>query len=71
MHGLSIYVYVYAQRLIGAAMTGAYYAVVPFIGVLLSVIIFKNALSPAFIMAVVLMALGAWLASSDEPLGQK
>lgn len=70
-YGLSIYVYVYAQRLIGAARTSAYYAVAPFIGVLLSVIIFKNALSPTFMIAVILMVLGAWLASSDEPFGQK
>ena len=33
MYGLSIFAYVYAQRLIGAARTSAYYAVAPFIGV--------------------------------------
>lgn len=30
-YGLSIYFYVYAQRLLGAARTSAYYAVAPFI----------------------------------------
>ena len=34
-YGLSIYFYVYAQRDLGAAKTSAYYAVAPFIGVLL------------------------------------
>ena len=67
-YGMSIYVYVYAQRQIGAARTSAYYAIAPFIGVLLSLIIFRNALSLAFWAAVALMAVGAWLASSDEPL---
>jgi len=39
-YGLSIYLYVYAQRYLGAAKTSAYYAVAPFIGAGLSLIIF-------------------------------
>ena len=70
-YGMSIYVYVYAQRLIGAARTSAYYAVAPFIGVLLSLIIFRTPLSGTFLAAVALMAVGAWLAGSDEPLLKK
>ena len=70
-YGMSIYVYVYAQRKIGAARTSAYYAIAPFIGVLLSLVIFRNPLSGAFLVAVALMAVGAWLASSDEPLLKK
>ena len=31
-YGLSIYLYVYAQRYLGAAKTSAYYAIAPFIG---------------------------------------
>lgn len=38
-YGLSIYFYVYAQRLLGAARPIAYYAVAPFISAILSVII--------------------------------
>lgn len=38
-YGLSIFFYVYAQRLLGAARTSAYYAIAPFIGTLLSLII--------------------------------
>lgn len=41
-YGLSIYFYVYAQRLLGAARTSAYYAVAPFIAAILSLIIFRN-----------------------------
>ena len=40
-YGLSIYFYVYAQRDLGAAKTSAYYAIAPFIGVLLSFIMFR------------------------------
>ena len=38
-YGLSIYYYTYAQRVIGAARTSAYYAIAPFIGVVLSMLI--------------------------------
>ena len=41
--GLSIYFYIYAQRTLGAAKTSAYYAVAPFIGVLLSFAVFREA----------------------------
>lgn len=41
-YGLSIFFYVYAQRDLGAARTSAYYAVSPFIGVLLSLVIFRE-----------------------------
>lgn len=41
-YGLSIYFYVYAQRFLGAAKTSAYYAVAPFLGVLLSLAIFRQ-----------------------------
>lgn len=67
-YGLSIFSYVYAQRLLGAARTGAYYAFAPFIGVLLSLIIFKQLPQPVFWIALALMAIGARLSSSDRPL---
>lgn len=41
-YGLSIFFYVYAQRDLGAARTSAYYAVSPFIGVLLSLVIYRE-----------------------------
>lgn len=41
-YGLSIFFYVYAQRFLGAARTSAYYAAAPFIGVLLSLVIFRE-----------------------------
>ena len=70
-YGFSIFVYVYAQRLLGAARTSAYYAVAPFIGVLLSLLIFKQMPPGSFYIALALMAIGAWLCSSDRPLLDK
>jgi len=64
-YGLSIYYYVYAQRLLGAARTSAYYAVAPFIGAFLSLIIFRKVPGVLFLAALALMAVGAWLSSGD------
>ena len=63
--GLGIYYYVYAQRLLGAARTSAYYAVAPFIGAFLSLIIFREVPGVLFLAALALMAVGAWLSSGD------
>ena len=67
-YGLSIYFYVYAQRTLGASRTSAYYAVSPFIGTFLSLIIFKTVPGTLFIVSLILMIFGAWLSSSDKPL---
>ena len=56
--GLSVYFYVLAQSRIGAARTGSYYAVSPFVGVLLSLLIFREIPGPLFWVAFALMALG-------------
>ncbi len=62
-YGLSIYFYVYAQRVLGAARTSAYYAVAPFIAALLSLLIFREMPSEYYLAALALMALGAWLSA--------
>lgn len=67
-YGLSIFFYVYAQRLLGAARTSAYYAIAPFIGTLLSLLIFRDLPPYTYFLALGLMAVGAWLCSSDEPI---
>lgn len=67
-YGLSIFFYVYAQRRLGAARTSAYYAISPFIGAFLSLIIFGDIPPYTFFIALLLMAIGAWLCASDEPL---
>jgi len=64
-YGLSIYFYVYAQRILGASRTSAYYAIAPFIGVLLSVLLFQTVPDIRFFVAAGFMLLGAWLSSAE------
>lgn len=70
-YGVSIFFYVYAQRILGAARTSAYYAATPFIGTLLSLIIFKEVPLYTYFIGLSLMAVGAWACASDEPLFQR
>ena len=65
-YGLSIYLYVYAQRYLGAAKTSAYYAVAPFIGAALSFIIFLELPSLTFIIALIIMIIGTYFATTDS-----
>lgn len=65
-YGLSIYFYVYAQRDLGAAKTSACYAVAPFIGVLLSFLIFRDLPGPLFWAALAIMVAGTWLVNRDQ-----
>lgn len=64
-YGLSIFLYIYAQRYLGAAKTSAYYAVSPFIGVGLSLVIFREVPSASFIVALSIMVLGMYFASTE------
>ncbi|MBR2337427.1 MAG: DMT family transporter [Clostridia bacterium] len=70
-YGLSIFFYVHAQRILGAARTSAYYAVAPFIGTLLSLIIFRELPHYTYFIALGLMVIGAWLSANDEPIFKK
>ena len=65
-YGLSIYFYIYAQRVLGAAKTSTYYAISPFIGVVLSLIIFTELPSVVFIIALAIMAMGTYFASTSD-----
>ncbi|MCR5421390.1 MAG: DMT family transporter [Lachnospiraceae bacterium] len=62
-YGLSIYTYVYAQRYIGAARTSAFYALSPFVGSVISLIIFPKIPSFLFVTAFIIMAAGSCLAT--------
>ena len=66
-YGLSIYFYVYAQRYLGAAKTSAYYAIAPFVGVLLSFIIFREIPGVLFFVALLIMIAGTWMVNRDQP----
>ena len=60
-YGLSIMFYIYAQRELGAAKTSAYYAIAPFIGVALSLIIFAELPSVSFVAALLIMIAGTYV----------
>lgn len=64
-YGLSIFFYVYAQRYLGASKTSAYYAISPFLGVLLSLLIFKEIPDASFWIALAIMATGTYLTTTS------
>lgn len=65
-YGLSIVLYIYAQRALGAARTSAYYAVAPFIGVALSLVIFRELPSASFVVALLVMIAGTWVVTAAD-----
>ena len=64
-YGLSIYFYIYAQRDLGAAKTSAYYAIAPFVGAGLSLLVFWEKPSWLYITALMIMILGTYFATID------
>ncbi len=64
-YGLSIFLYVRAQNVLGAAKTSAYYAVAPFIGAFLSFLLLREKLSKTYIIALGIMIWGSVLVVKD------
>jgi len=64
-YGLSIFLYVRAQSVIGAAKTSAYYAVAPFIGSFLSFVFLREPLSWIYLAALIVMIAGSVLVVMD------
>lgn len=64
-YGLSIYFYIYAQRDLGAAKTSTYYAVAPFVGAGLSMLIFRDVPTVSYTVAFIIMIFGTYFASTD------
>ncbi len=60
-YGVSLVLFVLGLRFLGAARTGAYFSAAPFIGAILSLLIFKEPLTVRLIAAGGLMALGLYL----------
>ena len=67
-YGLSIFLYVRAQNVLGAAKTSAYYAVAPFIGALLSFLFLKETLTWMYLAALAVMILGTVFVVKDTLL---
>ncbi len=64
-YGLSIFLYVRAQSVLGAAKTSAYYAVAPFVGTFLAFVFLREPITPAYIVALIVMAAGSALVVTD------
>lgn len=58
-YGLSIFLYIRAQRNLGAAKTSAYYAVAPFIGAFLAFVLNGEKLTLMYFIGLILMAIGS------------
>ncbi len=69
-YGLSITLYILAQRELGAAKTSAYYAVAPFLGAGFSVVLLGERPGLLFWEALAMMALSAFLTARDTILLQ-
>ncbi len=65
-YGVGITLYIHALRGLGAARTGALYSTAPFIGMLLSFVLFREAPTVQFLVAFVVMALGTWLLVNEK-----
>ena len=64
-YGLSIFLYVRAQNVLGAAKTSAYYAVAPFVGAFLSFVFLREKLSWIYLAALIVMIAGSVLVVVD------
>ena len=64
-YGLSIFLYIRAQRDLGAAKTSAYYAVAPFIGTFLAFVINREQLSVAYLVGLFFMIIGTLFVVAD------
>lgn len=65
-YGVSLVFFVLALRSLGTARTGAYFSTAPFVGALLSLVIFRERPSTLLVAAASLMALGVWLHLSER-----
>ncbi len=64
-YGLSIFLYVRAQNILGAAKTSAYYAIAPFVGAILSFVFLHEQLSWMYLVALIVMIVGSVLVVAD------
>ena len=64
-YGLSIFLYVRAQKTLGAAKTSAYYAIAPFVGALLSFAILGEPPGAFYLLSLFIMLAGSALSVMD------
>ena len=67
-YGLSIFLYIRAQRDLGAAKTSAYYAIAPFIGTFLSFVVDGDRLTKVYFIGLIFMIIGSVIVVYDTML---
>lgn len=70
-YGMSIFLYIRAQRDLGAAKTSAYYAVAPFVGAFLSFVILGEKLTVVYFAALIIMIAGTVFVVKDTVAGKE
>ena len=65
-YGISLVLFVLALRGLGAARTGAYFSIAPFVGAAIAVLAFHEPVSWMFALAAALMAGGVWLHFTEQ-----
>lgn len=65
-YGISLVMFVMALRGLGAARTGAYFSIAPFIGSAISLLLLGETTNTAFFIASILMGLGVWLHLTEQ-----
>lgn len=64
-YGLSIFMYIRAQRDLGAAKTSAYYSVAPFIGTFLAFVVNGERLTRVYLLGLLFMTAGTVFVAAD------
>lgn len=70
-YGMSIFLYIRAQRDLGAAKTSVYYAVAPFVGAFLSFVILGEKLTVVYFAALIIMIAGTVFVVKDTVAGKE
>lgn len=65
-YGVSLVLYVFALRRLGAARAGAYFGVAPFVGAVAGIVAFSQPVTWQLAAAGILMAVGVWLHLSEH-----
>ena len=65
-YGVSVSLYIFSQRYLGAAKTGAYYSIAPYLGVIFSLIILGEKLQAQFFIALFIMIISGVLVVQDS-----
>ncbi len=65
-YGISLLMYIAAQRELGATRTSAYYAAAPFIGVIISWIVLNEAVTASFLTAMGIMLIGTYFLITED-----